>query len=793
MTPEQELELLRLRARARARARTQGATPNAAPRNNGLNWGDIGASAVAGLQRAAAGFAGMAGDVRDIRQSIGRGLGLPEEALALDSAVSSAVLPGSMGASGNTQDQLRAIESVAGPIHEPETVAGEYARTIGEFAPGALAPGGALARTARVAIPAVATETAGQVARNVAPEAEWAVRLGVALASGIGTEGLVGRIPYQANPSALGRLQRELQDLGASANDARAVGAMIASGGADDAVRAAIVRATGADEARIARMPELSRRLRITPGSDVADLERRFMPLTEGERGGNRAAMQREASLRRAGPERAQAILQDFEENRASGLADNLMSRVATKGREPISDSSASAGTMLADDMRERFAQMQDRQTELYGIAMDRARNQAVAGSDELRANVGALVEREFLDAPQAVSIIDRLAGNIQRGTATYETVEHARQALNRVLGTALRSGDDAQVYSVRRIMGALDEWVEPRLNGEARQAISEARRFTAEMLSMFGEQSRPVTSTGHRGRRDLGGARVERIIESDIDADTVIDNIFGASTRPAAATQATVRRIADQARRTTNTNGYQAPTGGEGRVVRNAGRQTLRGGRATRGGRQFASPDEPIENVSLQALREAFVYRLTKPLTTRTPGDAIPMRTLRNNLRAALGPNRSITETIFNEAEMRELDDALRLIDRATPPAGSYMPSAPGIAQDAAERSLSAALARITRIIPFGVGEAISGAIDSGVVNARALRDARAAVTPSQPKPPRDLRRRTNPLGTEVAIAGALGAGNAARVEPDRPRRLGETEDQRWAREQLEAMGVTP
>lgn len=51
--------------------------------------------------------------------------------------------------------------------YQPQTVAGEYSRTLGEFLPGALAPGSALARGASVAVPAFTSETAGQIARGM--------------------------------------------------------------------------------------------------------------------------------------------------------------------------------------------------------------------------------------------------------------------------------------------------------------------------------------------------------------------------------------------------------------------------------------------------------------------------------------------------------------------------------------------------------------------------------------------------------------------------------------------------
>ncbi len=51
--------------------------------------------------------------------------------------------------------------------YQPQTVPGEYARTLGEFLPGGVAPGGAVTKIASVAVPALASETAGQIARGM--------------------------------------------------------------------------------------------------------------------------------------------------------------------------------------------------------------------------------------------------------------------------------------------------------------------------------------------------------------------------------------------------------------------------------------------------------------------------------------------------------------------------------------------------------------------------------------------------------------------------------------------------
>lgn len=78
------------------------------------------------------------------------------------------------------------IEEYTGEFYKPQTTAGEYAQTVGEFLPAALGgEASLLARGARVAVPALASETAGQATEGT--KAEPVARFGAALAGGVGT------------------------------------------------------------------------------------------------------------------------------------------------------------------------------------------------------------------------------------------------------------------------------------------------------------------------------------------------------------------------------------------------------------------------------------------------------------------------------------------------------------------------------------------------------------------------------------------------------------------------------
>jgi len=88
---------------------------------------------------------------------------------------------------------------VPGIKYQPQTIAGEYARTAGEFAPGALIPGSAAARiVGGVAAPAILSETAGQLTKGTGLEAP--ARVAGALAGGLGAAMLTR--PGNANAAA---------------------------------------------------------------------------------------------------------------------------------------------------------------------------------------------------------------------------------------------------------------------------------------------------------------------------------------------------------------------------------------------------------------------------------------------------------------------------------------------------------------------------------------------------------------------------------------------------------------
>lgn len=133
----------------------------AAPDDTGVDYADVGKGFVGGVGRGTTGLLGLPGTVSQLMTRGGEWIGdklglppLPEDIKRRNAA-----------AAPFTPEQIqRPIERITGSFYEPTTTAGKYASTIGEFAPAAaFGGGGALARTATTVIPAVASETAGQL------------------------------------------------------------------------------------------------------------------------------------------------------------------------------------------------------------------------------------------------------------------------------------------------------------------------------------------------------------------------------------------------------------------------------------------------------------------------------------------------------------------------------------------------------------------------------------------------------------------------------------------------------
>ncbi|BCH25771.1 hypothetical protein [Mesorhizobium sp. L-8-3] len=164
MTREQ-IEAL---ARARLRLEQEQAQPSVAA--------DVARSAGAGLSQGVTGLADMALSAL-----------IPTNPVATVQSMVRGELPENRPMVEPTRQGMAALTGGA-TEYDPQTTAGEYARTIGEFAPNALAPGGLVRRGAMVLAPAVASEGLGQATEGTFLETP--ARMAGALAGGLTAAGV---------------------------------------------------------------------------------------------------------------------------------------------------------------------------------------------------------------------------------------------------------------------------------------------------------------------------------------------------------------------------------------------------------------------------------------------------------------------------------------------------------------------------------------------------------------------------------------------------------------------------
>lgn len=133
-----------------------------------------------------------------------------------------------------TGEQLN--EGIRGQIgydyYQPQTVAGEYSRTAGEFLPGVIAPGSTGAKLASWLVPAATSETSGQLARMLQggqrdTTAEGIARFAGALGGGLGvgaTNAVRGGADISLRNAAQGVTPQQLEMARILSQDAEAMG-----------------------------------------------------------------------------------------------------------------------------------------------------------------------------------------------------------------------------------------------------------------------------------------------------------------------------------------------------------------------------------------------------------------------------------------------------------------------------------------------------------------------------------------------------------------------------------------
>lgn len=113
----------------------------------------------------------------------------------------------------SSQSVVKSIESVTGPLYEPQTTAEKYARTLGEFAPNMAVPGGMAQRVIGTVAPAIASEAAGQATEGTGYEG--AARIAAALGAPLAVTGAAAAItPVVARSAERTRLSGVLDQAG---------------------------------------------------------------------------------------------------------------------------------------------------------------------------------------------------------------------------------------------------------------------------------------------------------------------------------------------------------------------------------------------------------------------------------------------------------------------------------------------------------------------------------------------------------------------------------------------------
>lgn len=185
-------------------------------------WSDMGRSAAAGAGRGIVGIPGIPGDLASMQPAFNRALGLPDsispeqraqmEQLGLIPKQGSGLtvnLPTSEDVIGAANNAIRPAPSVSQLAtgeqpktfmeYQPKTIPGEYAKTTGEFAAGAIGPGGVVRKAAQVVLPAVASETAGQLTKGT-PSEPYARFAGALLGGGVAAKGSAAKEIAKAAP-----------------------------------------------------------------------------------------------------------------------------------------------------------------------------------------------------------------------------------------------------------------------------------------------------------------------------------------------------------------------------------------------------------------------------------------------------------------------------------------------------------------------------------------------------------------------------------------------------------------
>lgn len=382
-------------------------------------WGetlmDVGAAGVAGVGRGVADLAGLPGTIGDaINSGLSWATGLPQ-------------LPQSP-MSGQTM--RGGLSTITGGVsdYQPQTTAGEYARTIGEFAPGAVAFGGAgvgsIARN--LLAPSIASETAGQVTEG--SELEPYARVAGALAGGTAANAI-----SRPNQAALPTARQIKQSAGYPALEAPMKAATVTKPTYEGIVR---------DLAREAESFGLTTKLKGEFGGVLRDFTKRAE--TQGASLHDLEILRR--SLRNASGDK----LDDAAQALSSRLIDKLDDAVENLSAANIA-ASGSTGKPVLDALKEaREGWRIGTKSQVVETAVERAQNAASGFENGLRTEFRSILNnpkraRQFSEAErEAMQGVVRgtLKSNALRWLGGFGVpVDNGRNFLGSVAGGSVGAG----------------------------------------------------------------------------------------------------------------------------------------------------------------------------------------------------------------------------------------------------------------------------------------------------------------------------------------------------------------
>lgn len=174
-----------------------GVTPNESVTTG--TFGDVAKSGSIGLAEGAIGLAGLPADMRSLAAS---GVRWAADKLGAQDVVGALDALRAIGGDGATSKAIQSkIEEKTGQFYQPQTTAGEYARTVGQFVPAAAIPGGGGlgARVATAVTGGLGSEFAGQMTKGTS--AEPYARIAGGVIGGLAPSAMRGVVtPIPSNP-----------------------------------------------------------------------------------------------------------------------------------------------------------------------------------------------------------------------------------------------------------------------------------------------------------------------------------------------------------------------------------------------------------------------------------------------------------------------------------------------------------------------------------------------------------------------------------------------------------------